>query len=104
MSPPGLGLASISDKAWAAIQGDDRGPRSYFDYRRFKPNADKGEPTYTAPVTMLTALQEALAMIAEEGLDATPARHNSEERRVGNEGVRTCRSRWLPHHNKKNKT
>lgn len=75
MSPPGLGLASISDKAWAAIQGDDRGPRSYFDYRRFKPNADKGEPTYTAPVTMLTALHEALAMIAEEGLETTLARH-----------------------------
>lgn len=75
MSPPGLGLASISDKAWAAIQGDDRGPRSYFDYRRFKPMADKGEPTYTAPVTMLTALHEALAMIAEQGLDAVLARH-----------------------------
>ena len=64
MGPPGLGLASISDKAWAAIQGDDRGPRSYFDYRRFRPNAEKGEPTYTAPVAMLTGLHEALTMIA----------------------------------------
>src|SRR3546814_11127374 len=26
----------------------------------------------------------------------------SEERRVGNEGVSTCRSRWLPYHEKKN--
>lgn len=75
MGPPGLALASISDKAWAAIQGDDRGPRSYFDYRRFRPMAEKGEPTYTAPVAMLTALHEALAMIAEEGLDNVLARH-----------------------------
>src|SRR3546814_18399670 len=28
----------------------------------------------------------------------------SEERRVGKEGVRTCRSRWSPYHSKKNKT
>src|SRR3546814_11444075 len=27
----------------------------------------------------------------------------SEERRVGNECVSTCRSRWSPHHSKKNK-
>src|SRR3546814_12297454 len=26
----------------------------------------------------------------------------SEERRVGKEGVRTCRSRWSPYHSKKN--
>jgi len=75
MCPPGLGLASISDKAWNAIQGDDLGPRSYFDYRRFRPMAEKGEPTYTAPVAMLTALHEALTMIGEEGLEVTLARH-----------------------------
>src|SRR3546814_17932122 len=28
----------------------------------------------------------------------------SEERRVGQEGVRRCRSRWSPHHTKKNTT
>lgn len=75
MCPPGLALASVSDKAWDAIQRDDRGPRSYFDYRRFRPNSEKGEPTYTAPVTMMTALHEALTMIGEEGLDVTLARH-----------------------------
>lgn len=75
MCPPGLALASLSDKAWDAIQGDDLGPRSYFDYRRFRPNSEKGEPTYTAPVAMLNALHEALAMIGEEGLDAALARH-----------------------------
>ncbi|MEQ8585508.1 MAG: alanine--glyoxylate aminotransferase family protein [Thalassobaculaceae bacterium] len=75
MCPPGLGIASISEKAWALIDRDDRGPRSYFDYRRFRPMAEKGEPTYTAPVAMLNALDEALTMISEEGADAALARH-----------------------------
>lgn len=75
MCPPGLGIASISEKAWALIDRDDRGPRSYFDYRRFRPLAEKGEPTYTAPVAMLNALDEALTMISEEGADAALARH-----------------------------
>src|SRR3546814_19410018 len=34
------------------------------------------------------------------GLTATP---RSEERRVGTECVSTCRSRWSPYHEKKNK-
>jgi aspartate aminotransferase-like enzyme len=75
MCPPGLGIASISEKAWALIERDDRGPRSYFDYRRFRPMAEKGEPTYTAPVAMLNALDEALTMIGEEGAEAALARH-----------------------------
>src|SRR3546814_11187169 len=29
-------------------------------------------------------------------------RRRSEERRVGKEGVSTCRSRWSPYHSKKN--
>src|SRR3546814_20353380 len=31
------------------------------------------------------------------------AQRRSEERRVGKEGVSTCRSRWWPYHEKKNK-
>src|SRR3546814_12980389 len=31
------------------------------------------------------------------------AETRSEERRVGKEGVRTCRSRWAPYHTKKKK-
>src|SRR3546814_15411752 len=30
--------------------------------------------------------------------------HRSEERRVGKEGVSTCRSRWSPYHKKKKRT
>ncbi|WP_420402786.1 pyridoxal-phosphate-dependent aminotransferase family protein [Nisaea sp.] len=75
MCPPGLGLASVSAKAWALIERDDRGPRGYFDFRKFRPNSEKGEPTYTAPVAMLNALDAALTMIGEAGLEETLARH-----------------------------
>src|SRR3546814_20951825 len=34
--------------------------------------------------------------------DARAAEGRSEERSVGKEGVRTCRSRWSPYHYKKN--
>src|SRR3546814_15391259 len=33
-----------------------------------------------------------------QGFDAVPGAARSEERRVGKEGVRTCRSRWSPYH------
>src|SRR3546814_19760322 len=35
---------------------------------------------------------------AEEGARPLFAADRSEERRVGNEGVSTCRSRWSPYH------
>src|SRR3546814_17700982 len=35
--------------------------------------------------------------------EADPKHVRSEERRVGKEGVSTCRSRWTPVHKKKNK-
>src|SRR3546814_14227004 len=34
----------------------------------------------------------------EESLDSSGLRLRSEERRVGKEGVSTCRSRWSPYH------
>src|SRR3546814_20810065 len=43
---------------------------------------------------MLTAL--VLAHPRDRGL--VPHGHRSEERRVGKEGVSTCRSRWSPYH------
>src|SRR3546814_11905820 len=41
----------------------------------------------------------ALEKMINEDIDSVPAaRKRSEERRVGKEGVRTCRSRWGPYH------
>src|SRR3546814_12368675 len=52
---------------------------------------------------VLAAIFDALALIGF-GLAPTAAfrRDRSGERRVGNESVSTCRSRWSPYHYKKN--
>src|SRR3546814_14339393 len=42
------------------------------------------------------------AQISERVADLGAFIERSEERRVGKECVRTCRSRWSPHHYKKN--
>src|SRR3546814_13854133 len=47
------------------------------------------------------ALRLAREAAGEEGGEDIRA-HSAEERRVGEEGVRTCRSRWAPGHRKTN--
>src|SRR3546814_20950279 len=55
-----------------------------------------------ALVGILQAVQHHVVVDrAMAGLAACP--HRSEERRVGNECVSTCRSRWSPSHSKKNR-
>lgn len=75
MCPPGLGLASVSDKAWARI--NDGRPRScfYWDFIKARDWARKGQTAFTPPVSLIYGLHEALMMIHEEGLDQVLARH-----------------------------
>src|SRR3546814_13517942 len=47
------------------------------------------------------AANRAIETLRQAELDAVENRR-SEERRVGKEGVRKCRSRWSPEHEKKN--
>ena len=79
MCPPGLGLASVSDKAWKAIEDDGGRARFYWDFRRARAAAAKGGTAFTTPVSLVAALREALRMIHEEGLPEVLARH----RRLG---------------------
>ncbi len=75
MCPPGLALASVSAKAWAVLQANDRMPGFYWDFRRALASAEKGETAFTPPVGLITGLQEALEMIHAEGLPQVLARH-----------------------------
>lgn len=79
MCPPGIGLASVSDKAWALIDEDDGKQRFYWDFRKAKNAATKGQTAFTPPVTLLAGLREGLRMIEEEGIPNVLARH----RRLG---------------------
>ncbi len=74
MLPPGLGFNAISAKALAAAESA-RLPRAYWDWQAMLgPNAQGFFP-YTPATNLLFGLREALAMLAEEGLDAVFARH-----------------------------
>jgi len=79
MCPPGIGLASVSDKAWRLIEEDDDKRRFYWDLRKAKNAAEKGQTAFTPPVTLLAGLREGLRMIDEEGIPNVFARH----RRLG---------------------
>jgi aspartate aminotransferase-like enzyme len=75
MCPPGVGLVSMSEKAWKVAQRPGGLPRFYFDFRKAHASAEKMETPFTTPVSMVIGLHEALAMIHEEGLPEVIARH-----------------------------
>ncbi|MFL5256830.1 MAG: pyridoxal-phosphate-dependent aminotransferase family protein [Rhodopila sp.] len=74
MVPPGLAFTAISEKALAASRaGGSR--RSYWDWEPMVTSNKTGYFPYTPAVNLLFALNEALAMLQEEGLPTVFARH-----------------------------
>jgi aspartate aminotransferase-like enzyme len=63
MIPPGLAYLSVSEKAWAAMELS-KNPRYYFDLRKERKNAVKGESAYTPAVALIAGLGAALDYIA----------------------------------------
>jgi aspartate aminotransferase-like enzyme len=91
MIPPGLAYLSVSDKAWAAME-KSKNPRFYFDLRKERKNAVKGESAYTPAVALVAGLGAALDYIAgqaggdlEQGRNALVdnAQVNAEATRAG---------------------
>ncbi|HEV2674783.1 MAG TPA: alanine--glyoxylate aminotransferase family protein [Aliidongia sp.] len=75
MCPPGLGLASLSAKAWAVVNREDRRPSFYWSFGKALASMEKSETAFTAPVSLVGGLCEALDMIHAEGLPNVLARH-----------------------------
>lgn len=75
MCPPGLGLISVSAKARAVVERDDRCPRFYWDLRKALPVVDQNETAFTAAVSLIQSLHAALRLMHEEGIDQVYARH-----------------------------
>src|SRR5665213_676972 len=63
MIPPGLAYLSVSERAWAAME-KSKNPRYYFDLRKERKNAVKGESAYTPAVALVAGLGAALDYIA----------------------------------------
>ena len=74
MCPPGLALASVSAKAWRVIEDEGRSV-FYWDFRRALKSAEQNETAFTAPVSHIYGLREALTMMHEEGFSNVLARH-----------------------------
>ncbi len=74
MLPPGLATVSLAPWAAPLLEGP-RPPRFYFDLRKARKGVAQGETAFTPAVGLVLALEEALAMIAEEGLGRVHERH-----------------------------
>ena len=82
MIPPGLAYCAVSDRAWRRMEST-KNPRYYFDLRKERKSAAKGESAYTPAVALIAALGAALDYIAASaGGDIAAGRnvliHNAE--------------------------
>ena len=83
-APPGLATAAVSDRAWAAMEA--REPHSlYANFLPFRDVSD-GFP-YTHLTTEVVALDEALGLLLDEGLDAVRERHAAAAARCRERGA-----------------
>jgi aspartate aminotransferase-like enzyme len=65
MIPPGLSYLAISPRAWDRMESTYN-PRYYFDLRKERKNAAKGESAYTPAVALIAALGASLNYIAAQ--------------------------------------
>jgi len=66
MIPPGLAYCAISERAWKRME-TARSPRYYFDLRKERKSAAKGESAYTPATALFAALAAALDFVREMG-------------------------------------
>ena len=73
MTPPGLSLISVNERAWGVINKARKW--NYFDLRLLKEFLPRYETPFTPALNLFYALDEALVMIREEGLEKRFERH-----------------------------
>jgi aspartate aminotransferase-like enzyme len=76
MIPPGLGYIALSERALAKMRAG-RHPVYYFDLLKAVASAEKGDTPYTPAITLVLALERALEMMREEGIENVIARHDA---------------------------
>src|SRR5439155_744162 len=78
-APPGVSIVTMSERAWKFYEKSDL-PKSYFDLAAAKAALEKGSTPATPAVSVYIALQGALRLTAEEGLEAILRRHSNRAR------------------------
>ena len=74
MTPPGLSLVSVSERAWQAYATNTM-PKFYLDLGKAKKYADDGQTPFTPAVSLIYGMNEAVKMINEIGIDNVIAEH-----------------------------
>ena len=89
MTPPGLAFASVNQRAMA-LAAETPGRRYYFDWAKTAKGQAEQPPNspFTPAVTLWRALDVALRLIEEEGLDRVLERHAILARAARNRGAR----------------
>jgi serine---pyruvate transaminase len=72
MTPPGIGLVSVSPAAWGAL---GTSPRFYLDWERTRAGQEKLDSAFTPAVSLVRGLDVALGLLLDEGLEAVFDRH-----------------------------
>lgn len=70
MTPPGLAMISVSQKAWDAYKSA-KSVRYYFDFVKMKKYHDKGQTPETPAVSTIFALNAALKTMTQRGVKET---------------------------------
>jgi aspartate aminotransferase-like enzyme len=86
MVPAGLAFISLNEKAWKATESSNI-PKFYFDLKKARTFQEINQTPNTPAVYNMFAVDEALKMIFEEGLDNVYKRHIENRDRII-EGVR----------------
>jgi serine---pyruvate transaminase len=74
MTPPGLAMSSASPAAWEASRRA-RSPRLYFDWETTREAQSRLDAPYTPGVSLVVALDVALGMLLDKGLETAFSRH-----------------------------
>src|SRR5438552_13950324 len=66
MIPPGLAYCAVSERAWKRMEST-KNPRYYFDFRKERKSAAKGETAFTPATSLFAALGAALDFVRQMG-------------------------------------
>lgn len=66
MLPPGLGFVALSDRAWAAVEGNNGAKDFYLDLKKYRKSIADGDTPFTPANTLIDALRVSLKMIKDE--------------------------------------
>ena len=80
-APPGIAVIAASDRGWNAIESSSNA-RYYFDLRKAREFASKGQTPWTPPISVFYALAVALERYHADGLAANFERHAAYARAI----------------------